>query len=552
MHRPILPCMKSKRIPSLPSRAEAGTDEVPLARSRLMAYVPWAAVLTVVLFIACVRIRLLQLPLERDEGEYAYAGQLMLQGIPPYRDAFNMKFPGVYAAYAVNMGIFGQTIAGIHLGFLVWNVATILLVFLLGRRLFGAAAGAAAAAAYALMSVSLGVMGMAAHATHFVVLPVVAAGLLLLRGVERDRAAEIFLSGLFIGIGVLMKQHGIFFAMLGPVCLIRRQKPARQLLTRLGLFFGGLAVPLIVTGVVLWAVGVFGRFWFWTFTYAREYVTESSLSLGWDNFAYSFPRVVGSDLLIWIFAVAGLFMLWRKKEDRSAAVFTAGLLLLGCLAVCPGLYFREHYFVLILPALALLAGAGFRSLEGLSGKAFATSLFAAALLFPIYQESEWFFRATPVQVIRHLYSINAFAESIPVGEYVRAHTPENARIAVLGSEPQIYFYAHRRAASGYIYTYALMEPQPYAVTMQKDMIAGIEAARPEYVVLATGSATWNIQPGSSHLILDWWQSYSAQHYRKKEGIAEILSSGESVYHWGNIQSYDKQSDVVLIVFKRTD
>ena len=32
--------------------------------------------------VIAIRIRLLGIPLERDEGEYAYAGQLMLQGIP--------------------------------------------------------------------------------------------------------------------------------------------------------------------------------------------------------------------------------------------------------------------------------------------------------------------------------------------------------------------------------------------------------------------------------------------------------------------------------------
>ena len=44
--------------------------------------------------VVFIRIRFLAIPLERDEGEYAYAGQLMLQGIPPYRLAYNMKFPG--------------------------------------------------------------------------------------------------------------------------------------------------------------------------------------------------------------------------------------------------------------------------------------------------------------------------------------------------------------------------------------------------------------------------------------------------------------------------
>jgi hypothetical protein len=68
--------------------------------------------------VIAIRIRLLGIPLERDEGEYAYAGQLILQGIPPYKLAYNMKFPGTYAAYAAIISIFGQTIAAVHLGLL--------------------------------------------------------------------------------------------------------------------------------------------------------------------------------------------------------------------------------------------------------------------------------------------------------------------------------------------------------------------------------------------------------------------------------------------------
>src|SRR5881409_4340082 len=85
--------------------------------------------LAVIVFglVIAIRIRLLGVPLERDEGEYAYAGQLILQGVPPYTLAYNMKFPGTFAAYAAIMSIFGQTIAGIHLGLLLVNTATIIL-----------------------------------------------------------------------------------------------------------------------------------------------------------------------------------------------------------------------------------------------------------------------------------------------------------------------------------------------------------------------------------------------------------------------------------------
>src|SRR5438309_11353815 len=105
----------------------------------------WIFLAAIVLgLVIAIRIRLLAIPLERDEGEYAYAGQLILQGIPPYSLAYNMKLPGTYAAYALIMALFGQTIRGIHLGLLLLNAATILVEFLLARRLFGEYAGVAA------------------------------------------------------------------------------------------------------------------------------------------------------------------------------------------------------------------------------------------------------------------------------------------------------------------------------------------------------------------------------------------------------------------------
>ena len=74
-------------------------------------WVRWFVVATILLVVV-VRFRLLDLPLERDEGEYAYAGQLMLQGVPPYQLAGNMKFPGTYGAYAIIMAVTGERADG--------------------------------------------------------------------------------------------------------------------------------------------------------------------------------------------------------------------------------------------------------------------------------------------------------------------------------------------------------------------------------------------------------------------------------------------------------
>src|SRR5271154_6416608 len=123
------------------------------SRSLLVRFWSWLVVLVVLLFVAYIRVRLLEMPLERDEGEYAYAGQLILQGIPPYELAYNMKLPGTYYAYAAGMAVFGETTKGVHLTLLAANSLTIIFVFLLGRKLFGVMAGLAACASYAIMSV---------------------------------------------------------------------------------------------------------------------------------------------------------------------------------------------------------------------------------------------------------------------------------------------------------------------------------------------------------------------------------------------------------------
>jgi hypothetical protein len=47
-------------------------------------YLYWVILISVVLFTGFIRLRLLSIPLERDGGEFAYMGQLILQGIPPY------------------------------------------------------------------------------------------------------------------------------------------------------------------------------------------------------------------------------------------------------------------------------------------------------------------------------------------------------------------------------------------------------------------------------------------------------------------------------------
>src|ERR1051325_2460443 len=102
-------------------------------QERVLPIAWWLVAAGVFGLVIAIRIRLLGVPLERDEGEYAYSGQLILQGIPPYSLAYNMKFPGTYYAYSVILALFGQTVWGIHVGLMIVNAATILMLFFLAK-----------------------------------------------------------------------------------------------------------------------------------------------------------------------------------------------------------------------------------------------------------------------------------------------------------------------------------------------------------------------------------------------------------------------------------
>jgi Dolichyl-phosphate-mannose-protein mannosyltransferase len=524
-------------------------------------YYAYALLVLVIVFFAAVRFRLRTMPLERDEGEYAYAGQLMLEGIPPYKLAYTMKLPGTQAAYAVIMAVLGQTPAGIHLGLILVNAATTLLIYLLAARLSGRLAGVAAAASYAVLSTSFSVLGVPAHASHFVVLFAVAGILVLLKGIETGRMWQLFASGVLLGLAFLMKQPGIAFGVFGGLYLVKNElkRPMqwKSFLSRISCYGAGVALPFVLTCLILLRAGVFNNFWFWVFTYAGQYTSEVGLSRGVGVFMRTFPEIVGSAVWVWIIAALGLTAFWWQPESRRHAPLVAGLLFFSFLAMCPGFFFRQHYFILMLPAVALLAGIAVHSateaLADRGGMALATIpalVFSAALGYAVFQQRAFLLEKDPIVVCEERYSTNPFPEAVVVAQYLNAHTAADEPVAVLGSEPEIYFYAKRHSATGFIYVYGLMEQQKYSLEMQKKMIGEIESAHPQYLVIAKSRLSWLPKEGSPEALsmTAWIQSLLGRY--ELVGVAERVGA-HTEYRWDDeAKAYRPHSQNIVGVFKR--
>jgi hypothetical protein len=102
---------------------------------------------------------------------------------------------------------------------------------------------------------------------------------------------------------------------------------------------------------------------------------------------------------------------------------------------------------------------------------------------------------------------------------------------VLGSEPEIYFYAHRRSASGYMYMYDLTKATRFAPAMQREMMHDIETAKPLYLVDVHVPTSWAITLNSDRNFINWSSDFARQHY-DLAGKVILAGGGRADYLWG--------------------
>jgi hypothetical protein len=139
---------------------------------------------------------------------------------------------------------------------------------------------------------------------------------------------------------------------------------------------------------------------------------------------------------------------------------------------------------------------------------------------------------TPAGLCRELHGGCPFPEAIVLADYLKKNSTADDRIGILGSEPEILFYADRKSATGHVYMYPLVEPHPYALTLQKQLIDDFEATKPKFVLHCGHRSSWFSMPGGEYdQFMDWVRQYLAAHY-ETVGIVETLSADDSVYRWG--------------------
>jgi 4-amino-4-deoxy-L-arabinose transferase-like glycosyltransferase len=422
--------------------------------------------------------------LERDEGEYGYIARRWLDGEVPYKSAFDQKPPGVFAAYAIILSVFGASPEAIRWGAQIYTLCTLGLIYLAGRRLFGAIAGLTAVVLAAYMTADRCVLGNAANTELFMILPLTAGFLAADRATDRGSAGWAAAAGFCGAVALLFKQVALSnVALYG----LMQLGATRHRFRLLAVFV--LATVAVLAGVAVYfaAAGVRDEFLDCVLIHNLGYANQ----VAWYDYPREFLKTFQYIALQWwpilLLAAAGGLPRARATTVWGPRWLAGTWLLASCAGVAVGGYFRAHYFVQLIPPLAVLAGRGAsivaKKLLPSRPEVASYAVALVAIAYGILVMPEYWLTGTPAEKSRLLYDIAPFPEAVPVGDYLRRQTVLGDSIFVCGNEPEIYYYSGRRTACRYIFLYPLLTPATDAGDRQHAALAELMGNRPRFVVV---------------------------------------------------------------------
>jgi hypothetical protein len=383
---------------------------------------------------------------------------------------------------------------------------------------------------------------------------------------EKNKLFKYFISGVFFSLAFICKQSGLFFVFFGFTVIITKEfnlKPLFSLLKHLTIFFLGFAVPVLIMFLYFYFFADFDKFWFWTVEYLSKYGNQVPVSEGLNMFKMGLISITANYssvgyIALWVVSLIGIPLIFINKASRQNKILVFSFLLFSFLTIIPGFYFRAHYFIALLPAVALLIAVFFEFFNNF----FINKLkrpylvYVSFLVFIILigtgikANADFLFKQNPKILGKRVYGSNPFVESIKIAEFLKQNTTKDDKIAVLGSEPQICFYANRYSATGYIYTYNLVELHSYALSMQKEMAKEIEVNKPKYILFINIDKSWLIRPNSETFIFKWANEYINKNYRLV-GLCDVFPNKfSSLKVREQLNNYKPQSQDFIYIFEK--
>lgn len=457
-------------------------------------------------------------PFGRDQGAYAYAGWVMLEGGAPYRDVFVFKPPMTAVVHSLAIGLFGVNTWAIRVLDMGWMAATALVVAAISLELWrrrDAALAAGLACPFFYYQIDYWTI---AQTDGWMTLPCGAAMWAVLRGGRaleqgtRSAARWWIAAGLLAGVAVLFKYTAVTIGlpMLAALGWVGASQGRRAWIGVPAMILGG---TLALSSAAIWllSIGAWDSFLDSQLNMLPSYVERRP---GGSTMTETFVRLVTLkhtkvDLvpLFWSAPAALLPALFFVRRSGRSSALGLGVVLIWWLAaasnvVVQGKFFDYHYLPMLAPA-ALIAGLGLAvalhfSWQWLRRRDLRALLLAALVVLlvvvtPIGGRFRELGRVTLGGQTMEEYIASRREYAFPgynVGEIRRVSkllketTTPDQRVFLWGYEPTINVRARRHTVSRFLYNFPLRvswgDPE-----YERELIGALRARPPDVFVVSS-------------------------------------------------------------------
>jgi 4-amino-4-deoxy-L-arabinose transferase-like glycosyltransferase len=385
-----------------------------------------------------------------DESVYVVVARELLHGGRLYIDVVDRKPPLLYWVYAAILRTFGTgNWLALHAVGLLWVLATMGALHLVGLRLSGRSAGLVAALLYAVFQTFWDYSNLAFNGEVLMNLPIV-VGLAIAFSPSRSRwRPELLVAGAMPALGFLLKQPGGIAALpLGIYVLLPGYRRARglsmrQSLVHAALLSVGFAATLAAVALVLSRQGNLREAVYWSVL--NHDVTYGPLTRVFWTLGSRMTLIFSAccaPLLLGVYWSLRDGELWGGREAERLALIV--FLVVSAVGTAASGRFFDYYYIQLLPPLCLLAAPWFAvTWERHAGSLGAHATQAAVALCAI------------VFLVHNLSHVPPALGQTRLARYIRAHSSPEDRLFLWGGTTKFYLQADLRPASRYILFFPL-------------------------------------------------------------------------------------------------
>jgi hypothetical protein len=482
-------------------------------------------------------------PFERDEGEYSYSAWLLNSGGTPYQDSFIQKPPLIIYTYYVGQLISPFAVWPPRVLAAIFVFLTSILVGLIAWKEWGKFAGVFSAFLFLPLIGFPPLAPFAANTEKFMILPMVALLALFVYFKNSQKTWPYVLAGIFSTLAIFYKP--ICLPVVGFIIIFWLYKLYHStdtnnfsvIVRSILLMMGTAIIATIVLLIPFFKV--LPNFFQEVFKFNYSYISSFGNPFG------NLGNYLGKFFHYWWILLIFPFGLFFKKPQNFFYYFM--LLIISLLTVFSTPI--GHYYLILMPFLALICGALFSSfieLFSTERQKYITTIIVLPLvlyimLFPLKEQ----FFLSPQGLSEWVYgTVDPFSESKEVASHLAQITKPNDFVFVAGSEPQIYYYAERKSSTRFDITFPLNLSTPYREQFQNDIIKDLEKNVPQAIVVSQKPESNLWEEGSPEVFIKYFSDLVSKDYKVVGGYVWDESGG----HWQEPISDDSIKEASLLLF----